>query len=182
MTTNAEFISYVGRMFPFLSYAKMSYVVNKLYPPPNSTANSLYNTQFGRVALLYADAAGFTCGTNALSSAFGPDDSYSYVFGIPPGIHGEDIPYVYFNGPSSAVVNDTVANILQSFVVNFAMSGKPDAQDGYGLALPRFPSYGAKMNALEIGMASFDVVKDPTVNDRCHFWQDKDTYGWAMYA
>jgi carboxylesterase type B len=172
ITTDAAFTTFLQNTFPFLTSTQISYLTSALYPPPSNT--SLYSTQLARVSLAISDGSGLTCATNYLARAFG-NDAYSYDFTIPPALHGEDVAYVYYNGPSAAVANATVAEVLQSYVVNFALRGQPNAE-----GLPPFEPYRADGQALALGLAQIETVRDPTVNKLCAFWQDKATYGDAM--
>jgi hypothetical protein len=62
----------------------------------------------------------FTCNTFYLDKAY-DNQTYAYFFTVPPGIHGEDIPYTYYNGAkSTSVVSPTVAIALQEYITNFA--------------------------------------------------------------
>jgi carboxylesterase type B len=67
----------------------------------------------------------FTCNTYYFDKAFN-NQTYSYFFTIPPALHGEDIPYTYYNGPSPSVLSSTVAIALQEYITSFAETGNPN--------------------------------------------------------
>jgi carboxylesterase type B len=79
----------------------------------------------------------FTCNTFWLDKAFN-NQTYSYLFSVYPGLHGQDVPYTYYNGPNpTAVPNPDIAIALQEYITNFAMTGDPN-----GPGVPHFPMYG----------------------------------------
>jgi carboxylesterase type B len=91
------------------------------------------------------------------------------VFSVPPGLHGQDVPYTFYNGdgnPTDGVVNATVAFVLQKYITDFAKTGNPD-----GPAVPHFPLYGDQSIAMNLNATSISEMRDPISNLRCEWWQ-----------
>jgi acetylcholinesterase len=109
----------------------------------------------------------FTCNTNYLSTAYG-NQTYSYLFAVPPAIHGLDIGYTYFTGGAASVTvsNRTIAIALQEFITSFAENGKP-AADG----IRSFDMYGPNASVLRLNVTGIDQVRDSNANARCAWWQ-----------
>lgn len=123
-----------------------------------------YTTPTGRMALLITEAF-FTCNTAWLMSAF--DFKYwSYIFSVPPALHGQDIAYTYYDGPSAAVENSTLAQIMQRYFTNFAETGSPN-----GPGVPFFPAYGKEQTALNLNRTFIGTLPDNAANERCDWWQ-----------
>lgn len=99
------------------------------------------------------------------------DQSYNYLFSVPPGTHGEDVPYTFYNGVSSSVVNASVAYNLQAYLTNFIKYGDPNEQK-----LVHFPKYGTSNVVLNINETFINTIHDPASTSRCIWWQK------ALYA
>jgi len=123
--------------------------------------------QISRSALALSELS-FTCNTRYFDTAF-KNKTYSYFFSIPPGLHGSDIPYTYFNGPSSSVVNSTAAIALQDWIVTFAEDGKPKSPDVPNA--PNFAVYGANSTVENLGAKTISRTLDTVANSRCAWWQ-----------
>jgi len=113
----------------------------------------------------------FTCNTRYLNLAFN-DTTYAYYFAVPPGLHGEDTAYTFFNGDTSTSnyglpVNGTVARAFQDYLTSFAMQGNPNEK-----GVPFFPLYGANDTTLTVDLKNDGaLVKDTVANARCDWWQ-----------
>lgn len=111
-----------------------------------------------------AECSIFTCNTFYLDKAYG-NNTYSYLFAVPPGTHGQDIPYTYYNGPSSDVVT-SVALALQSYLTAFAETGTPNEE-----GVPFFPLYGSGAVVQVLNYTGITQAMDPAANNRCNWWQ-----------
>lgn len=84
----------------------------------------------------YADLV-IRCNARYLQTAY-TNNTYSYLFAVPPSLHESDVPYVFYDTqdilPS---VNATVTHTLQRYVTNLAKTGDPNSAD-----IPYFPAYG----------------------------------------
>lgn len=49
--------------------------------------------------------------------------SRGYLFTVPPAIHGQEVPYTFYNGPSPDVPYPEVAKVLQDSIIRFAVNG-----------------------------------------------------------
>jgi carboxylesterase type B len=149
--------------FPTITDAAIQYISKTLYPPVFDGSYG-YTTETARSDLMITEAF-FTCSTNMLARAYG-DQTYNYFFTVPPSLHGDDIAYTYFNGPSASVHNDTLAVIMQEYFTNFATTGNPN-----GPGLPNFQTYGEGSVVQNLGLATIGPVPDNAANPRCLWWQ-----------
>jgi carboxylesterase type B len=137
----------------------------QLYPP-------VYDGTYGYTnALIRADyivsEALFQCNAEYLAKAFG-SSAWSYLFSVPPALHGDDIPYTFYEGPAAAVVNDTLALTMQAYWTNFVMNGNPN-----GASLPNFPNFGATGQLLDLNQTFIVPIPDDLSGSkaRCDWWQ-----------
>ena len=156
-------------LFPGASATSLNYISTQLYPPVfNGTYN--YTSQIQRTALLISELS-FTCNTRYLDLAF-KNQTYSYLFSVPPGLHGQDVSYTYFNGDTStsddgSPVNATVAHALQDYLTSFAMNGNPNEA-----GVPYFPMYGSNSTIVNVGTSNLGgILMDTVANSRCDWWQ-----------
>ncbi len=85
---------------------------------------------------------------------------------MPPALHGDDVPYTFYNGPNSSAVPQSIAEALQKYIVTFTATGVPSSEN-----LPVFPQWGTDKNLLDLNVTGIKVVKDDTANSRCAWWQ-----------
>lgn len=164
LSTDADFQRQLRNAFPFAAQQSLDYVANTLYPPVFDGSQG-YKNQFERASLLTAEGV-FTCNTEYLSRAYG-NETYSYLFAVPPGLHGFDVPFTYYDGGvSSSVTNRTVAIALQEFITSFAIDGSPEA-DG----IMQFNMYGEDASVLKLDITGISEVRDSNANARCAWWQ-----------
>ncbi|KAL3426049.1 carboxylesterase family protein [Phlyctema vagabunda] len=162
ITDNTTFSAFTSSQLPGASSTVLSYITNTLYPAVFDGTYG-YRTQMQRANLIVAESS-FTCTTRYLATAF-RNQTYSYFFTVPPGLHGQDIPYTFYNG--AAAINATVARTLQGYITSFAQTGDPNFAGA-----PSFPRYGANATTLDIDLSSSGtLVRDSVANDRCTWWQ-----------
>jgi carboxylesterase type B len=154
---------YLDENIPGIRPSPRSYISSTLYPPIFN-GNFGYRTRLERGALTLSDFI-FQCNTDYINRAF-HGRSFAYRFSIPPGIHAQDLPYTFYNGPNQAVVNDTVALILQDYITSFAKTGVPASSLG-----PVFERYGKGAGLLNFGPDAILTTLDPAANERCQWWQ-----------
>lgn len=92
------------------------------------------------------------------------------MFSVPPGVHGGDIPYTFYdeamigNG-NSPVANATVAELMQRYIVAFVAHGDPNV-------FPRkdnrdvYPLYRNDALVVNFNKTFVDVREDTMKNDR----------------
>lgn len=144
----------------------IDYITDVLYPPIFDGTYA-YTDQYSRARLIISEGV-FTCNTNYLSTALN-NETYSYLFAVPPAFHGQDVPYTYYTGGAlspTGVVNRTVAIALQDFITSFAENGKPEAE-----GIRQFNMYGPDASVLDLNITGIDEVRDSNANARCNWWQ-----------
>lgn len=159
----------------------LSYISNTLYPPIFDGSQN-YTNQIARAAALTSElyvvlrsiprgygtngtCRSFTCNTLYLNKAYG-NDTYAYFFTVPPALHGDDVPYTFYNGPNPAVRNTQVAIALQEYITHFAETGSPNER-----GVPNFDMYGPNAEVQVLGITGISEAMDPTANYRCNWWQ-----------
>ncbi|KAL8674755.1 MAG: hypothetical protein Q9168_000839 [Polycauliona sp. 1 TL-2023] len=162
LPNDTSYDSYVETSFPSISPNVANYVENELYPAPSD--NTTYEDDIGRSSETIAEST-FVCNTVYLERAFG-NQTYTYQFSVPPALHGQDVPYTFFNGPSTEVESEMTAVALQEYITSFAETGVPS-----GPSLPPFPIYGSGSRIIDLNATSITEITDPLVKERCLFWQ-----------
>ncbi|KAL2074226.1 hypothetical protein VTL71DRAFT_8004 [Oculimacula yallundae] len=175
--TQEEFRTAISMLFPTANESVVSTVTTELYPP-NYNGSLGYKTSIERTSALISNFL-VTCNVKTLATAL---SGYAYVFWVPPGLHGQDIAYTFFNGDTStinqgALVNATVATTLQRYITQFAMTGKPTAEGvldmvpyGDAYTVSAISSKGLFQPAL--GM----WLPDPGAVKQCDFWEAAPYY------
>jgi carboxylesterase type B len=165
-----DFDNYVQFLLPSASPSVLNYITGVLYP--NTSGNTTgYKTQLTRTALFNSECR-FTCNTRFLDAAFN-NQTFAYLFSVPPGLHEVDVPYTFFNGDITTVddefpVNATIARIVQGYITSFAMTGSPNRN-----GIPYFPIYGSNSSMQNIGFEGLGLqVSDEAANARCAWWQN----------
>lgn len=163
--TEQELVNQLKTAYPYTPQQSIDMLTQTLYPPVFDGSLG-YTNQFQRASLIISEGI-FTCNTEYLSRAYG-NQTYSYLFAVPPALHGFDVPYTYYDGGalSSSVINRTVAIALQDFIASFAEDGRPSA-DG----IPQFNMYGEDAGVLKLNITGIMEVRDSNANARCAWWQ-----------
>lgn len=165
IANNSDFRALVTTQFPTLNvYSSIvDYIVNTLYPPIFDGSQAMgYRDQIGRAAAMISEVS-FTCNTFYLDKAFA-NDTFSYLFAIPPALHGEDVPYTYY--PSAGVEVPAIAIALQEYITRFAETGNPNVQ-----GVPYFDLYSANATVQVLNITGISEIRDPAANARCDWWQ-----------
>ncbi|KAF2146992.1 uncharacterized protein K452DRAFT_293488 [Aplosporella prunicola CBS 121167] len=179
VTTDAQADAFISAALYTAPKATVEYVTTTLYPHVSNGTNStsaLYTTPYQRLALILGEAT-ILCNAYALRTAF-KNKTYGYIFGVSPGLHGQDVPHTYYDpgsAPSSGdggvaatlPFNVTVAEALQDYITTFAITGQPDsALDG----LPKFTKYGSDASVVGLSQGGISLQKDTAANERCKWW------------
>ncbi|KAF7876425.1 hypothetical protein EAF04_001517 [Stromatinia cepivora] len=168
-STEADIINDLATALPTISNSTLAYITGTLYPPVYNGSYP-YTNIWERASVITAEFA-FTCNTRFLNTAF-LNETHSYFFTVPPGLHGEDIAYTFFNGDTTTSdggmpVNATVAAVLQRYIMNFAITGNPNGKE-----VPFFPEYQSNSTTVVLGTTGLGSVQtDTTANNRCDWWQ-----------
>ncbi|KAH6645955.1 Alpha/Beta hydrolase protein [Truncatella angustata] len=166
-TNSSAFDKYMDLYFPDASQASLEELSNEIYPAVYGGSHP-WTTPFSRLLTAVSDFT-FTCHAYFLGKALGAavgQDSYSYLFSVPPGTHILDVYFSYFVNSSSTVTNETVAKNMQEYFTSFAETGDPNRG-----GLPLFPTYGSNFTDLNLNQTFIDLVRDPAANSRCDWWQ-----------
>jgi hypothetical protein len=166
ISTDAEVLTILKTDFPEVSNATLTYILDDLYPAAN------YSTPFVRAVQIATDVD-FACTTRYL--ALGKcNDTYNYIFAIPPGYHAEDTRYTFYNGDYSTPndgypIDISIAYALQDSIIGFTQVGDPNKAP---VALNgSFPVYGSDAHVLAFTNAGLVTEKDDMDNVRCAWWQ-----------
>ncbi|KAI9885339.1 MAG: hypothetical protein M1823_002848 [Watsoniomyces obsoletus] len=165
--TDDQYINFLKENLPSASSETIDFIAKTLYPP-TFDGSAGYKDQIMRTASTLADL-GVSCNTNYLGRAYG-NNTYNYLFSVPPALHGQDTPYTFYNGPNPLVSSEPVAVALQNYITSFAMSGSPNEE-----GVPVFNLYGKENEVQSLNgdqtNAKIEEVKDPAADERCSWWQ-----------
>ncbi|KAI1489965.1 Alpha/Beta hydrolase protein [Biscogniauxia mediterranea] len=170
IATAADVRARVVDSFPEASEATLDALLDQVYPDVlNGSADYPWTTEFARAAQIGTDTS-FACITRFLATAF-ENQTHNYIFAYPPAYHAADLPYVFYSSSSSSDdVDAALAQGLQDYIVAFARSGDPNAQNP-GAAPASFPAYGADAQVLRLAQDGFEPAVDDMANERCAWIQ-----------
>ncbi|KAI1081045.1 Alpha/Beta hydrolase protein [Whalleya microplaca] len=166
ISTAADVAAYTRTSIPSASNATLHELLTSVYP---DVLDGTYpwTTQFARAVQLTTELQ-FSCITRYLGTAFG-NATHNYVFAVPPGIHGADVPYTFYNGDGASASSDVgdpaLAEALQAYIVGFVRTGDPN--DGGSGGLVPFPVYGSGAEVLELREGGAVKGVDDLKNGRC---------------
>jgi carboxylesterase type B len=164
VTDDASLANYFRSIFPGIQDSVLNDLTSTLYPAVYDGSQP-YKNGLDRTILIFSELV-LDCNTNYLARAYG-NKTYNYQFSVPPGIHGLDVPYTFYNGFSQdPTFNATVATALQGYITSFTKNGVPIAE-----GFPSFPSYGPSATEINLNISGITTMKDPTDNPRCLYWQ-----------
>lgn len=171
--TEAEEMEEFAAIYPTANSTIVSYITQTLYPPVYNGSYG-YMDAIGRNSLAISD---FLVGCNAHYLAQKLSPGYGYIFSVPPGLHGEDVAYTFFNGDTSTSdmgvpIYPAVASAFQRYLTQYAMTGTPSAE-GY----QTFSKYGQNNTITLInfyGLGSHEA--DPAASSACQFWAQAPYY------
>jgi cholinesterase len=108
------------------------------------------------------------CLVYSITRAF--SHTYSYIFSVPPALHGQELYYVFYNGQETDVffrpINVTLAHVMQDYWINFAERGDPN-----GVGVPKWGRRNDDGKVVqELGIAGVGPIQDPGDEKRCAWW------------
>jgi carboxylesterase type B len=165
--TDKDLAGFLEGYFPGILPEVLSYIIQELYPLAN------YPEPIYRILDIMDDLF-FDCQTNYIARAYN-NQTWNYRFEVSPALHGDDIPYIFYNGHTAVGNNAPVAETLQAYITNFVKNGNPNGPD-----LPFFPRQGnnATMMGFNITTSASGTIKpaikvevDSSVNAKCVWWQ-----------
>ncbi|KAK5952643.1 hypothetical protein OHC33_006235 [Knufia fluminis] len=179
--TDEELAAFLKTSFPAIQEPVINYILQVLYPPVYDGTYP-WTSDIDRTIDLITEQI-FTCNTNYLARAYG-NKTYNYEFAVPPATHGLDILSTFYQGQGSNLTQSLyapVANAMQTYITNFAMTGSPN-RPGLSSAsgsVPLFPMQGDNATEMVFNYhvegtsvtPDIRVGRDPTSNPRCAFWQ-----------
>jgi len=129
--TNPQLEAYFAFSYPGISSDIVTYITQTLYPAIYD-GSMPYTNGLERTFLIVTESI-FACNTNLLARAFG-NKTYNYQFEVFPALHGFDIDYTFYNGQPTNVSTlppliAPLANVLQGYITNSAMTGNPNGLD-----------------------------------------------------
>ena len=170
VTNESSYASYFESYFqPLASDANALRRLTQVLYPPVFDGSQGYTTQVERNNLTFADAV-LVCNTRYINQANFLHTTYAYEWFVPPAVHGNDLPYTFYDFGEVTGVNTTVAKILQGYIVRFAQTGQPNAPN-----LPLFPPARPGRTVQNIGSNFVGPISDERgieqLPERCEFWQ-----------
>ncbi|KAF7886836.1 uncharacterized protein EAF02_003483 [Botrytis sinoallii] len=187
------FATFIRNSLPGLKDEDLEYIVKDLYPLDDENAGVLDKLLRGANATAELSTI---CNAVYLLDAFGAEGSYKYVFGVEPGVHGQDVGFSFYQKPPSDPTDiyntgkvlpstEIVAQTLQAYIVGFVKEGDPNR----GLIGPEFPVYkdgivilGSKENGSMIVpegevRVEEDLWVDVGTRERCKWWGGDENDG-----
>lgn len=179
--TDDDIKAFIKGNFPGAVPAILDEIVTDLYPAIYDGTYP-WTSPIDRTIRIVTEQV-FTCNTNYLARAYS-NQTHNYEFAVYPALHGQDISSTFYQGQGTNLTTGLigpVADALQTYIVNFAMTGDPNSpalMSASGV-LPYFPMQGDNATEMVLNYtigasgveALIGVGVDPTVNERCAFWQ-----------
>ncbi|CZR65500.1 related to cholinesterase [Phialocephala subalpina] len=170
LKNESDFEAQVSLLLPGARKQDVKYITQTLYPPVYDGSFG-YKTMAERIALWTSD---LTVDCKAILANQAYNNSYSYIFVGPPGYHTQDVAYTFYNNGEEidnfrVPVNATLAKVMQEYFINFATTGKPNANEK---GAPFFQPYGSGTEMQILGLEGIETqVVDPKKIERCDWWQ-----------
>lgn len=163
--TEDQFRAFLEGLLDYASSQIIDFLQNDLYPPAFNGTNS-YTDQISRRALVISDYL-FWCNNYYLNKAY-DNRTFTYIFDVPPALHGDDEVYVFYDGGQSGnVTNATIARQIQRYITDFTEKGHPTSFEG----VEDFPIYGNDAQSILLSPDGITIIPDIAANKRCEWWQ-----------
>lgn len=179
--TDDEVEAYLHQNYPGATPSILNHIVKDLYPAVYDGTYP-WTSPIDRTIRIVTEMI-FTCNTNYLTKAY-DNQTHNYQFAVYPALHGEDVPSTFYVGQGTNLTEAIVAPVaeaMQTYFTNFAMTGDPNLPSltSLGGELPYFPMQGDNATQMVFNYTItangveplIGIGVDPTVNERCAFWQ-----------
>lgn len=166
--TNADFNNWVEVNFPSAPNSIRQQIINQIYPPVYDGSLPYTNPQ--ERSDLAVNEYFIKCNTISVAEAYG-NQTYNYIFAVPPAIHAQDLAYTYNPNDPTPNFLPTIATNLQQYLVNFVLKGDPNGQ-----GLPAWPVYGHTAAAINFTANGITETVSDSANSRCAFWNQADYF------
>lgn len=161
------FRSQIENLFISLSSEDVDFVFETLYPATYDGSQP-YTDSLGRAQLLVSEAT-FICYQNSMAKAAAQQriGTFGYQNSVWPALHGSDQALLFSNGPTPGV-DPELASIAKNAVAGFVNNGSPDKSPISDITIP---AYGQNDLILNLLVNASSIIRDPTANERCDWWQ-----------
>lgn len=166
-TNSSALLTYLSLYFPAAKPEILEYISTTLYPPTYDGSEP-YTTPLQRLDLLISEMM-IGCNSRYISTAKG-NQTWNYMFSIPPGRHGADVAYTFYDEAvigqgNDAVANATVAKMMQRYIMGFVVDGDPNTFEREDCRNV-FPMYGNDALVVNFNKTFVDVREDTMKNAR----------------
>ncbi|KAH7085808.1 carboxylesterase family protein-like protein [Paraphoma chrysanthemicola] len=177
-TDPSTFAESVLALYPDMTQDKLAHVTDTLYPAVYDGTYG-YTDPFRRAANMRADVV-IVCKKRPVLAAF-QDRVYSYQFSLPPGLHGADLEYTFYDDAGerpfdpislSGVASEEAAFTFQRWIAEFVNNGEPRNLNGTSL---RFPGLESNASTVDLDVGGVRVIPEYAAGDRCAFWVTLDS-------
>ncbi|TGJ83809.1 hypothetical protein E0Z10_g4953 [Xylaria hypoxylon] len=161
ITSEADFQQFIGLLFESANETVRNYLTETVYPPVFDGSLG-YTNQRERAGLFRGEIV-ITCNIRYLHDAV-HQAGYAHLWDAYPSLHLGDVAYVFWNGPQNfSPINGTIARVMQNYITSFAITTNPNNKES-----PHLAEYDGK-SMLRMSRSGFDIVADPTDNERCAY-------------
>ncbi|KAH7110372.1 carboxylesterase family protein-like protein [Dendryphion nanum] len=178
-TNVTTFVDSILALYPSMTQENLDYVAKTLYPAVFNGAHG-YTDPYRRAAKMRADVI-IVCNKLPVLTAY-QQRAYSYQFSLPPGLHGVDLEYTFYDdggaGPFnpatlSGVVSEEAAHTFQRWIAEFVTSGEPKNVN----RLQSLPYPGNRSNAstVDLNVTGVSIITEYAAGRRCAFWESLDS-------
>ena len=164
--SDADFNSWVYSNFPSASKSIQHQIIDDIYPP-DYAGRQPYKTPQQRSDLAVKEYS-ISCNTVSIASAF-KNQTYNYIFGVPPAIHAQDLAYTYTQNAATPHFYPQLATDLQTYLAQFLLTGNPNPSPN-PRQLPDWPVYGSGAKVINFTTKGVQESVSDAANSRCDFW------------
>ncbi|WZH43051.1 Alpha/Beta hydrolase protein [Fusarium acuminatum] len=161
---DADFLPWIARSIPGLSKPQQEYLATELYPPQFDSRLG-YTDQGSRQMALWGEAV-IDCNFLGINKVM-RGQSYAYTFNVTPGLHTQDLKYI-FNDPKGSAYKPFAQDILQAALTNFVVNGVPEIP---ARQHRKFLRWGIDQKLVSINGDDARVTLNTVNETRCAWWQ-----------